>query len=66
MDEGVRLRCDGGYYVGVRVAEKVHRDAGHEVEVLPTRVVIDETTAAAHERHGQAAAGLHEVAVGQL
>src|SRR5437773_2201001 len=65
VDELGRLPGDRGCDVGVRVAEKVDGDPGHQVEVLATGVVVEHAAAAADEGDGQPAPGLHEVAIGE-
>ncbi len=66
MDQRARLRGHGGDDLRVRVAKQVDGDAGDQVEVLATRVVVDQAALAADERDRQAATRLHQVALGEL
>ncbi len=52
VDEGLRLRGDGGGDGGVVVAERADADAGEEIEVLGVVLVVDEDAFAAREEEG--------------
>src|SRR4029077_433036 len=66
VDELRALAAQRGDDVGVGVPEEVDRDARDEVEVFAAGVVVHHAAPATHEGDGQAATGLHEVALGEV
>src|SRR5215467_4777103 len=62
----MRLARDRCRDLGVRVAEHVDSDAGDQVEVLASGLVVHQAAAPANEGHGNPFRRVHQVAVGEL